>query len=346
VRLLVVQTAFLGDVVLTLPLLDLALATDGVEWVGVVTTPVGAELLRTQDAGWDVIEYDKRGRDRGPAAFLRLVRVLRGLDVDAALIPHRSFRSAFLARAAGIRERIGFDESGGRRFLTAIVPYRALQHEAERVASLLEALGGALPRGRVPLRLVPRAGDIAAVDRALAKAGIPEGGPFIVVAPGSSWPTKRWLPERFAESAEAIAARTGAGIVLAGTPEDRGVATAVAGSASSPPIDLTGTLGIGAWIALIARARLLLSNDSAAAHVAAAVGTPVVAVFGPTAPAQGFAPYTATARVVETDLACRPCGRHGAARCPLGTMACMKGVAVSAVVDAAAALLAPESRRQ
>ena len=340
-RVLVIQTAFLGDVILTLPLLGLARATEGVEWLGVIAAPAGAELLRTQELADEIIEYDKRGRDRGVAALLRLARFVRRLDVDAALIPHRSFRSALLAWAAGIPVRVGFDESGGRCLLSKVVPYRARHHEAERAASLIEGAGGALSTGRVPLRLTPREGDLDTVDGLLAEAGFRDGAPVILVAPGSRWSTKRWPPERFGEAAAVIAERLGAVVVVTGSPEDREAGAAVARAAAGPLLDLTGKLAIGPWIALTARARLLLSNDSAAVHVASAVGTPVVAIFGPTVTGQGFRPYASDARVVEVDLPCRPCGRHGAARCPLQTMACMRGVSVGAVVETAMALLAP-----
>jgi len=258
---------------------------------------------------------------------------------------HRSFRSALLAWASGIPVRVGFDESGGRCLLTKAVPYRARHHETERAASLIEGLGGALSAGRVRLRLVPRERDLDTVDRLLADAGLSDGAPIILVAPGSRWSTKRWFPERFGEAAAVIAGRLGAVVVVTGSSEDREAGAAVGRGTAPPPLDLTGRLSIGPWIALTARARLLLSNDSAAIHVASAVGTPVVAIFGPTVEAQGFRPYAAGARVVEVDLPCRPCGRHGAARCPLRTMACMEGVSVGAVVEAAMALLAPEHAR-
>jgi heptosyltransferase-2 len=331
VRCLVIQTAFLGDVILTVPLLRLLRGLDGVTRVGAVVTPSGSELLRDQGIVDEIIEYDKRGRDRGPAGFLRVARAARRLGVDAALVPHRSFRSALLALAAGAGDRVGFDASGGRILLTRAIPYALGDHEAVRVARLIEGLGGALPASGLPIGLtVPDVGRDEAVG-ALAAAGV-GAAEIVVLAPGSAWATKRWPAERFAGTADALRERLGAAVVLSGSEADRGVAADVARRTAGPVIDLTGHLSVSGWIALIARARLLVSNDSAAAHVAAAVGTPVVAVFGPTVPAQGFAPYGARSRVVEAAIACRPCGRHGAGRCRRGDLACMRGVPVEAVV--------------
>jgi heptosyltransferase-2 len=309
-----------------------------VSWVGAVVTPVGARLLRGQGIVDRIVEYDKRGRDSGLAGFRRVASAARSLGVDAAIVPHRSFRSAVLALATGARARIGFDSSGGRLLLTRRVPYAAEAHEAERVARLVEGVGGAFPEGRLPFDLTVPADGRDEAHRALSDEGVAEGSDIVVLAPGSAWPTKRWPPERFAEAGDALGEKLSATVVLSGDEADAAVAREVARRATGPVVDLTGRVSVSGWIALIARARVLVSNDSAAAHVAAGTGTPVVAVFGPTVPAQGFAPYGPRARVVEAGLACRPCGRHGGERCPLGTLACMLGVPSSVVVREAMAL--------
>lgn len=338
-RCLVIQTAFLGDVILTVPLLRLIRELDHVTRIGAIVTPLGSALLRGQGIVDDVIEYDKRGRDRGPAGFARVAGAARGLAVDAAIVPHRSFRSALLAVAAGARTRVGFGSSGGRILLTRRMPYPPGEHEAVRVARLVEGVGGALPDAGLPVELSVPAGGAEEADRALAAAGVAAGAGIVVLAPGSAWPTKRWPAERFAEAAGALREKLGATVVLSGGEADAPVAREVAALAAGAVVDLTGRVSVPGWIALIARARVLVSNDSAAAHVAAAVGTPVVAVFGPTVPDQGFAPYGAGARVVEAELPCRPCGKHGAPRCPRGTLDCMLGVSSEAVVREAVDLV-------
>lgn len=344
-RCLVIQTAFIGDVILTTPLLRLAGGLPDVSWLGAVVTPTGAALLRGQGIVDDIVEYDKRGHDRGLRGLFRAATGLRRLDVDAALVPHRSFRSALLATLARAPERVGFAASGGRAFLTRALPYERGAHEAERIAGLVTGIGGRVPEGRLPLELgVPPRGD-EELDRILSAERLEARAGLVVVAPGSRWRTKRWPPERFAEVASVLAREFALGIVLSGDESDTTAAREVGRRISSPLADLSGRLSIAAWVALIARARLLISNDSAAAHVAAAVGTPVVAVFGPTVPAQGFAPYSERSRVAEADLDCRPCGRHGGGRCPLGTLACMLDVPPDAVIDRARELLRAGAER-
>jgi heptosyltransferase-2 len=339
VRCVVIQTAFLGDAILTLPLLDLLRKSATVSWLGALAAPEGADLLRLQEAADGVIEWDKRGTGGGIAGTARAVRALRDARADAAIIPHRSFRSALLAAAAGIPVRVGFDTSGGRFLMTTLVRYGARGHEVERVAGLAAGVGVAVPPGRIPFSVRVRGEDRGRVAAFLKAGGVGAATPVVLVAPGSLWPTKRWLPAGFAAAAETLARDLGAAVVLAGTRSDGPVARSVAAEMAEPPVDAVGRLGLGEWIALVERASLALSNDSAAAHVAAGVGTPVVAVFGPTVPDMGFAPYTSCARVLGAELACRPCGRHGHRKCPLGHGACMERVTVDDVVAAGRALV-------
>ncbi len=338
-RCVVIQTAFLGDTILTLPLLDLLRDSTGVSWLGVLAAPQGAELLRLQGAANAVMEWNKRGGDGGIAGTARAVRALRAARADAALVPHRSFRSALLPALAGIPDRVGFDASGGRFLLTSVVRYGDRDHEVERVAALAGRVGVPVPTGRVPFSVRVRGEDRDRIEEFLRAAGVAAGRPLVLVAPGSRWPTKRWLPERFGESAEALARDLGAAVVLVGTRSDAPTASAVAGAMGVPPVDAVGRLSLGEWIALVERSSLALSNDSAAAHVAAGVGTPVVSVFGPTVPGMGFSPYTDRARVLGADLACRPCGKHGHRRCPLGRADCMELVTVEDAVAAGRALI-------
>ncbi len=338
-RCLVVQTAFLGDAILTLPLARLVRGLEGVTWVGVVAAPAGAEFLRTQRGLDEVLVYDKHGADGGARGVRRITGTLRSRGVDVAFVPHRSFRSALVTALARIPRRVGFDESGGRLLLTDRVSYRAYPHEIERTSSLIRIVGGTLPRGRVPFEIDVPANGAEVVDEALGGLGVPRDAAVVGIAPGSRWPTKRWDPVRFASVADALVDETGAAVVLVGGAGDEEAGEAVAESMRVAPVNLIGRTSIAAWLGLIARVQVLVSNDSAAAHAAAGLRTPVVAVFGPTVPEQGYAPYSDVARVVGGDVDCRPCGRHGGERCRLGTMVCMAEIGVDDVLAPARELL-------
>ncbi|MBD3349122.1 MAG: hypothetical protein GF400_08010, partial [Candidatus Eisenbacteria bacterium] len=182
------------------------------------------------------------------------------------------------------------------------------------------------------------------LEEALASRGVGTSERLVAAAPGSRWATKRWDPARFGAAVSRLSDELGWRAVVTGSPAETESGRRAAESAGRGAVDLTGELSLNGLIALAARAELLLSNDSAAAHVAAGVGTPVVAVFGPTVPAQGFAPYSERSRIVESRLECRPCGRHGADRCPRGALECMDNVGVDDVVSAALDLVGSEVR--
>jgi heptosyltransferase-2 len=346
VRCLVVQTAFLGDVVLTMPLLHVLRSSPVIGWLGVLAAPPGPELLDGQKLVDEIISYDKRGSGRGVRATAELALRLRDLRIDAALVPHRSFRSALIAWLARIPTRVGFDASGGRLLFTDVLPYRKHGHEIERIASLAEGIGVALPEGPVPFELRTPDWAQAALLSDLRDLAVDPGSPLVVIAPGSRWPTKRWPEERFAAAADALASLLSARVVLMGSSADRAVCGRVSELMKEKAVDLCGALSLDRTIALAHRAALVVSNDSAAAHIAAGAGAPVVAVFGPTVPAQGFVPYSRRSRVVETDVACRPCGRHGGERCRRGDLVCMSRVRVEDVLRAAEDLLQSDGGRE
>ena len=241
--------------------------------------------------------------------------------------------------------RIGFAVSGGRQLLTERIPYQPDDHEIERVASLAGSLGVGIPHGRIPFELKVPEGKRVALAETLSGRGVRGRGHRLVVAPGSRWATKRWLPARFAEAARSLSDSLAADIVVVGAPEETDVGALVSSEAGPAAADLTGALPLGQLLALVSGADLVLSNDSAVTHIAAGLGVPVVTVFGPTVPAQGYAPYTDRARVVEAELSCRPCGRHGSDRCRVGTLDCMELVTVEDVVSAGLELVGKERPR-
>jgi heptosyltransferase-2 len=319
---LVIQTAFLGDVVLTTPLLAALAARDGP--VDVVTTPAAAPLLETHPAVRRVIAYDKNGREGGLPALLRLARRLRAEGYEAAYLPHRSLRTAALAWLARIPRRVGFHD-GWPALYTVVRRRPAEGHEIDRLLALGDAAPGAAPT------LTLTRPDRAAADALLHDAGV--GRPFVALAPGSIWGSKRW--PGYAELGAALA-RRGVAVVAVGSAADAALGeeiVAAVRAAGGNAASACGRLTLRATAALIGRAAALVTNDSAPLHVAQAVGTPTVAIFGPTVPAFGFGPRGPHDRAIGVDgLACRPCHRHGPPTCPLGHHLCMKSLRVAEVL--------------
>jgi heptosyltransferase-2 len=194
-------------------------------------------------------------------------------------------------------------------------------HHAEWLFTLGSA-GGGRPWSREDLRprLYPGAEERRAVDELLG-GGTDGERPLIALAPGSVWATKRW--PHYPALARSLAGT--ARIVVIGGHDDAALAAEIlAASGDTGAVDATGRLTLLASAELISRAKVIVSNDSAPLHLASAMGTPTVAVFGPTVPAFGFGPLAQRSAIVEDDmLACRPCDRHGPKRCPLGHWKCM-----------------------
>lgn len=334
--ILVIQTAFVGDVVLSTPLFEAARTRLGADRVGAVVRPETANLLRNNPHVDDIVIYDKNGGQKGALELLRLARGLRGAAYDAALIPHRSFRSALLGCLAGVPVRVGFDRSAGKLLLTERVPYRAV-HEVERNLSLF-ASWGVDPEGIHPA-LYPDGEDRDRADSLMRASGVAPSEPVCGVSPGSVWATKRWLPGRYAELVRRLYKTHGYRSVLFGSAGDRSLCAEIAADSGVDPLIAAGQLTLLQSAALAARCSVFVSNDTGMGHVAAAMNVPVVAVFGPTVPAFGFAPHGQGHRVVETSLDCRPCSSHGGDRCPIGTHDCMRGIAAERVIEAAAVQL-------
>ena len=331
-QILVIQTAFLGDVILTLPLVQVLKREFPDSAIDVVVTPRAAPLLENHPAVRSAVVYDKRGRDAGAAGFLRLRKQLAGTRYDLALVPHRSMRSSLLARFAGIPERIGFDRSAGRYFFTRTVHYEPSMHETRRNLSLLGPLGIGSRGAEFP-RLYPSQRDGRKVDEWLQEHGVSGGSHMAAIAPGTVWNTKRWPEERFTEIAKRLADSHFA-VFLIGGNDDRDLCSRISAAAGECVRTASGDLSLLESAELVRRCRILIANDSAPMHIALAVGTPVLAIYGATVPAYGFAPYGPHDRVVETTgLACRPCTPHGGDRCPITTFDCMNKITVDRVVQ-------------
>jgi len=337
-RFLVIQTAFIGDAILTLPLIQVLKKAHAEASVGVVAIPRTSELFAAHPAIERVHIFDKRGRDKGIASLRKLGKELREAEYDVAIIPHRSLRSALLAKLARIPVTIGFDRSAGWFLLTHTVSYDPKIHEVDRNLSLLGAIGVNSAKRELP-ELYPSSSDVAEVDAFLSEKTSPKNG-LVGIAPGSVWKTKRWLQDRYVEVARRLV-HEGFGVVLVGGLEDRPLCQAISESAHSLNVIVAaGRLSLLQSAELIRRCKVLLSNDSAPMHIALAMRTPVVAIFGSTVPEFGFAPYGEKDTVVETDgLACRPCSVHGRQRCPIKTFDCMKNISVEGVYSKLKALI-------
>ena len=333
-RILVIQTAFLGDVVLTTPLFRALRRRFPDARLDVLVTPAAAPLVEEDPHLDTVLTYDKRGRE--PLAGV--ARRLRQEGYDLLLAPHRSHRTALLGWMSRAPLRIGFRDAGLGLLYHRRVARPMELHEVDRNLELLRGLGLAPePDDRV-LHVGYTDREAREVERLLQGAGVAPDEPLAALAPGSVWATKRWTAEGFAAVGRGLRDR-GYRVVILGGPGDRDVARQVAGGIGPGVVDAVGRTSLKALAAWMDRVALLVTNDSSPLHVAAARGTPVVALFGATTLDLGFGPFHDRSRVVQADLPCRPCGLHGGRVCREGHFRCMRDIPPEAVLEACQELL-------
>ncbi len=331
-KVLVIQTAFLGDAVLTLPFLNALKEQFQGAPISVLCTPEVAEVFKNHPAVANVLIFDKRGKDKGILALFRLAQSLKAERFPLAFLPHRSFKSAWIAWWAGIPRRIGFSTSQGRWLLTDVVPFDWGTHDAERNLALLKAVG--LQRVSAKFSLPVDPASLARVKERFQNAGGISGDRILGINAGSVWATKRWLPEGFAAVADRAIRELGMKVIFFGGPADAETVNKVIQKMREKAQNWVGQTPLRELIAAISQCRVFLTNDSGPMHIAVASRVPTVAIFGPTTRELGFFPYGPGHIVVEKNLDCRPCGLHGAKVCPLGHFQCMNTITPDEVFSA------------
>jgi heptosyltransferase-2 len=333
-RIIIVQTAFLGDLILTTPLFRAIKKIHPDSYLTVVIRPEYRELMRAIPEIDELIFYDKRGRERGFSNFYKKIREIRLRLASLAVSPHRSARTALLLWQSHLPRRVGFAEAGLGFLYTDRVERDMSLHEVDRNLSLLSALGQDPGKfDRRPYLQVKEEWEKEA-SRLLPS---PRG--YIGIAPSSVWPTKRWIPSGFSRLIDQVSDRFGLSTVILGEPGAEFLAREITGQTKSEPINLVGKTPLGVLTAVVSKLKLLVSNDSGLVHVASARNIPAVVIFGPTSPKFGYGPLGPGSRTVELPLDCRPCHIHGPRECPQSHFKCMKEIAPEQVLEAVGLVL-------
>jgi len=322
-KILVIQTAFLGDVILSTPFFRaLAHVFPGAQ-VDVVTIPSTRSLLQYHPGIHRIWTLNKRNLFRKGMDFFRLVHAFRKEKYDLAFSLQLHLTSSFLLLASGIPVRVGFSR---QKFLTHPIQIPKGLSVRERYLYLLSPWVHSSLDSHTELFWSDKENQSA---QEIFEKWHRAGRPAIGIAPGSIWPTKRWPFEYYRILVEKLSFEN-IDIFLVGGPEDFSLCEKVKGK--SEAVNLAGKLSILESAALLQKLDLLVTNDSAPMHMANAVGTKVIAIFGPTVRRFGCYPYREEDEVLEVDLPCRPCSKHGGKRCPQGHFRCMRDIAPEKVV--------------
>lgn len=338
-KILVVQTAFPGDIILTTPLFKAIKRLFPNSKLSVLTTPAGAELLKGIVEIDSLIPYDKRGRHKSIVEYVKLIARLRSRHYDLWISPHRSARTAIMTYFASPVDSVGFVDAVFSFCYRKKVIRDTSLHEVDRILSLLKPfLKNMTIHEKQPyLEISPQASLEA--ERILGENGITPRDLVIGMAPGSVWPTKQWTPEGFASLIDKLYKKYKAKILLLGSPNESECRDRILSLTENKPVDLIGKTTLSVLTPIVDRCRIFIGNDSAPGHVASARGVPVVSIFGPTIPAFGYAPYGEKVYIVEKELPCRPCHIHGPVKCPEGHFNCMKQISADDVMQGVKYLL-------
>jgi heptosyltransferase-2 len=341
-KIMVRATNWVGDAVISLPALEALKHRYPETEIVLVAKPWMSELYSNHPAAHRQIVYDSEGQHRGPGGFAKLTAALRAEHFDAAILFQNAFQAAWMAWRAGIPVRLGYARDGRSVLLTHAIevpPRAAYGHQAYYYLHLLFRAGviehPEPPRPAGEARLVLDDAEKAWAHNHLRLLGL-EGPRFLVgLNPGAFFgPAKRWPADRYALLADRLIGALHADVLIFGSPEERPLAEAIAKAMKHTPTILAGQTTLRQLMALLAQCRLVVTNDSGPMHLAAALGLPVVAIFGST-DARSTGPLSSRARIVLRAVPCSPCGLR---ECPID-FRCMTGVTVEGVYRTALELV-------
>ncbi|RMD88189.1 MAG: lipopolysaccharide heptosyltransferase II [Candidatus Dadabacteria bacterium] len=333
-NILVVQTSFPGDIVLSTPVISALRKEYKDAALSVLTTYSGKELLVNSPDIDEIIVYDKRGKDRGLNGFIKILNQIKVKGFDIAFSLHRSYRTSILLFLSRIKVRVGFKDARLSFLYTERIKRPKDQHDVIRNLSLLSYLGRNPSELSTKLRLYPEDPGVV-----FERLGISDclAAEYAVIAPGSVWRTKEWEVEGFKSVARYLTDR-GIKVLVVGSKKEAEAGRIVC--SGSPAVNLTGKTSLSDLVSIVSKCSIVVCNDSLPLHLASAFKRRVVAIFCSTVPSFGFAPWKTESVIIEPgEMSCRPCGRHGRVRCPLGTMACSKGISPDKVISGIEKLL-------
>ena len=337
-RILVIRLDRIGDVVLSTPVVRALRQVYPESFIAMMVRPACREVVDGNPALNEVILYEKEGAHRRVSDTIRFARGLRRFRFDTALVLHPTNRSHWIPWFAGIPRRIGYERKCGW-LLTHRVPHRKQEgsrHEMDYALELLQVLGISPPRPEPEVPIRERARQ--RVEELLARSNIRVNQRLVAIHPSASCISKRWMPERFAEVADRLISAQGVRICLIADGPDAIYAQRVAQAMQQPTLDFAGRLSIGELTALLERCALLISNDSGPVHLAAAVKTPVVDLFGRNqrglSPLR-WGPVGAGHIVLHKEVGCVTCLAHN---CDIEFL-CLSSISVEEVYHAAVSVL-------
>lgn len=317
-RILIIHTAFIGDIVLSTPLIKKIKDTYPDSDITYVTTPSGEAILKNNPHLNNIIVYDKRGEHKGISGVWQLGKRLRYENFNMVITPHRYLRSSILSWLSRSPIRKGYDLASGSCLFTEKIKYDRTKHEVEKLLSFVAPEN----KKRYEIELYPGEKEKMKGDN-LWKENLLEDKKVVVLAPGSKWFTKQWPVEYFNKLAESLKKLSNVRLIVVGGKDEINLPIE-----KENIIDMRGKTSLLELADILSRADVVVTNDSSPIHIASAFKKPrIFALFGPTIEKFGFFPWSLNSKVFQVDgLKCRPCGIHGGKSCPEKHFKCMRDI--------------------
>lgn len=315
-KIVVIQTAFLGDVIMSTPLIRAIRHTFPNAKIDILTIPATGIVFKHNPYINEILHFDKRKPLNKLISFFRVISQFRKRHYDLAISIQSSYTSSFLMLFGGIKQRVGFAR---QKLLSSPVTHKRGYHVRIRYLKLLKPFVRQDFDAQTEIFFSDAeessATEIVSNARSTRRY-------VIGIAPGSVWPTKQWPQQYYTELLQML---TGidANVLLIGGPEEQELCQQIKVDANSDALNYAGKLSVLESAAVISKIDLMICNDSAPLHIANAVQTDVFAFFGPTVRRFGCYPYRPNDKILEIDLYCRPCGKHGGNHCPEKHFRCM-----------------------
>lgn len=338
-RILIINVNWIGDVIFTTPFIRAVREANPGAYIACLLHPRCCEMLESNPRLNEVIIYDEEGKHRGLLGKLALINSLRKKRFDTAFILHRSFTKALVAYLSGIRQRIGYPTKRRAILLTKVAeePAGEALHKVEYFLNLARAVG--IEAQDASYEFFIEDSDRRSVRKLLESNGVAPDSLLVTICPGGNWDPKRWPKENFAKAADLIAEKFKARIAIAGAKKDIALAEDIRKMMRSLPLITCGRTTLKELGALVERSGLVVANDTGPMHIAVAMGSKVIALFGPTSPAitgpYGKGKYRVISKHDECEIPCYDftCSDNR----------CMAAITVGDVLNAAEGLLAESS---
>lgn len=317
-KILVIQTAFLGDAILTLPLIqELAKKFPGA-LIDAVAIPSTANVFEASPFVRKVWVYDKKGKDKSFFRSVVFAKEIKKEKYDGIYSPHRSFRTSLIVLLTGVKNTTGFDNASLSVVYSNRIFYDKKSHEVCRNLMLLDK---SYFEGE-NWKIRPQVNIPESIKQSVDEQAGRLGKKIAAIAPGSVWETKKYPAEYYTEIIEKLS-DVGFSIALIGGTEDKNLCERIAEKSGKKALSFAGKFNVISSVYFLSKVKFLISNDSAPTHMAMAAGIPAVTLYLSTVPSFGFYPYLHNSISIGYDnLTCKPCGIHGHNKCPIETFDC------------------------